>query len=290
MFEGISSSVVDLVYKITDILKLNSVYGIIKLVIDLSLVAIIAYFLFRLVKKTRAEQIIKGLIVIFILVAISYVFDLVILKFILTNIMTYGVLLVIVIFQPELRAAFEKIGRNSRISNVFGVEDTMAIKHSVSEICKAVEILSLKKIGALIVIERTTKVSEIAKEGITINGKLSSELLQSIFMPRSILHDGSVIVDRNTIIAAKCVLPLASENAVDKELGTRHRAAVGITEISDSIGVVVSEETGNVSVSENGKLRLNISNDKLREYLVKKMETSSLTKTIKEARKNKKIK
>lgn len=289
MFKDISSSYVSWIYDIADVLKLNTVYGVIKLVIDLSLVAIIIYFLFRVVKKTRAEQILKGIFIILLLVAVSYLLDLVILKFILTNIMTYGVLLVIVVFQPELRAAFEKIGRHSKINSVFKIEDTMVIKQAASEICKSVEIMSLKKIGAIIVIERNTKISDITKEGIAINGKLSNELLQSIFMPRNVLHDGAVIVDKNQIIAAKCVLPLASENAIDKDLGTRHRAAAGITEISDAIAVVVSEETGRISVAENGKIKTNISNEALRDYLCKKMESSSISKAIKEVKKNKKI-
>ncbi len=290
MAQDFSSGVVEAVYKLSDIFKLNSMYGVIKLIIDLTLVSVIIYFLFRLVKKTRAEQILKGVFVLLILVAISYLLDLVILKFILTNVMNYGVLLLIVIFQPELRTVFEKIGRNSKIGNVFSVEDSMLIKQVASEICKAVEILSLKKIGAIIVIERSTKVSEIAKEGIPINGKLSSELIQCIFTPRNPLHDGAVIVDRDMVIAAKCVLPLASENSIEKDLGTRHRAAAGITEISDCLAIVVSEETGSVAISENGKLRLNVSNDKLKEILCKKMESVSIVNSIKLARKNKKTK
>jgi diadenylate cyclase len=133
----------------------------------------------------------------------------------------------------------------------------------------------------LIVLERNTKISEVLKDGINLSAKVSCELLQNIFMPRTPLHDGAVVIDKNTIIAAKCILPLASENAVEKKLGTRHRAAVGITEISDSIVIVVSEETGIISLAENGKLKREITADELKGMLLKKLDKTRNNITLK---------
>ena len=204
----------------------------------------------------------------------------VILNFLLTNFLTYGVLLLIVIFQPEIRNVFEKIGR-SKIVDVFDMDENILVKHSISEIVKAVEIMSLKQIGALMVFERNIKLSEVLKEGITLNAKVSTELIQNIFMPRTPLHDGAVIIDKSQVLAAKCILPLASEVAVPKSLGTRHRAAVGITEISDAIVVVVSEETGTISIAESGKLIRDLTPDKLKELLLVKLDRTKNANAIK---------
>ena len=203
----------------------------------------------------------------------------VILKFLLTNFMTYGVVLLIVVFQPELRNVFEKLGR-SKLVDVFDMDDNIMVKHSISEIVKAVEIMSLKKIGAIIVIERITNVSEVLKEGISMSSKISSELLQNIFMPRTPLHDGAVVISKTQILAAKCILPLASEVSVPKSLGTRHRAAVGITEISDALVIVVSEETGIISLAEDGKLTRELTSESLKDLLLKKLDRTKSTHVI----------
>ena len=164
------------------------------------------------------------------------------------------------------------------IVDVFDMDDNILIKHSISEIVKAVEILSLKSIGALIVIERDTKISEVLKESIALKAKISSELIQNIFMPRTPLHDGAIVISGTEIVAAKCILPLASEVTVPKALGTRHRAAVGITEISDALVIVVSEETGIISVAENGTLTRNLTGDTLKDLLLKKTDRTKLGK------------
>lgn len=285
MIQKISSEIVKFLYMLSDILNLNSPLRVVILFIDIAIVVFIVYYFFKLIKQTRAEQIVKGILILFLLLIISNVFNMVILKFLLTNLMTYGTLLLIVVFQPELRSAFEKIGRSSKISNVFEVEDDILIKHSITEIVKAVEIMSLKKIGVLIVIEGNTKVSEVLKEGINLSAKVSSELLQNIFMPRTPLHDGAVIIDKSEILAAKCILPLASENTVEKKLGTRHRAAVGITEISDALVIVVSEETGIISIAEGGKLKRNLNGEQLKDILNKKIYRRVALKSLKNIRK-----
>ena len=239
-----------------------------------------------MIKKTRAGQIFKGIVLLFGLLVISKLFNMVILKFILTNFLTYGILLLIVVFQPELRNAFEMLGRR-RIVDVFDMDDNILVKHSISEIVKAVEIMSLKQIGALIVIERSTKVTEVLKEGVGLSAKVSSELIQNIFMPRTPLHDGAIVIDKNQILAAKCILPLASEISVPKNLGTRHRAAVGITEISDALVVVVSEETGIISLVESGKLTRNLTGDELKALLIEKLDRTQNRKAMKNTKKGK---
>lgn len=277
MFKNIGLEFVALMYKIADIFHLDSPLRVVVLVADVLIVSFIAYYVYKLIKQTRAEQIFKGIIVLLVLLIISKVFNMIILNFILTNLMTYGMLLFIVVFQPELRSAFEKIGRNKFV-DVFDMDENILIKHSISEIVKAVEIMSLKKIGALIVIERQTKISEIVKEGVDLSAKVSNELLQNIFIPKTPLHDGAIIIRGNVISAAKCILPLASENNVPRSLGTRHRAAVGISEIADVLVVVVSEETGTISLAEEGKLKRDLTGDTLKELLLKKLDRTKMGK------------
>ena len=280
MFNTIWPKIIEFMYMLKDILVLNSPWRVVVLIADIAIVALIIYYIGKILKQTRAKQIIKGLLLLVILVIVAKIFNMVILNFILTNFVTYGVILLIVVFQPEIRNVFEKIGR-SKLVGVFDMDDNIMVKHSISEIVKAVEIMSLKKIGALIVIERNTKVSEVLKEGINLSAKVSSELIQNIFMPRTPLHDGAIVVDKSQILAAKCILPLASEVSVPRNLGTRHRAAVGITEISDALVVVVSEETGIISLVENGKLRRELTGDKLKELLLTKLDRTKSAVNIK---------
>ncbi len=280
MFHTIWLKIIELMYFLKDALDLTSPWRVFILVIDLAIVLFIAYYIIRILRQTRAKQIVKGILMLAFLVIIAKVFNMVILNFILTNFVTYGVILLIVVFQPEIRNVFEKLGR-SKLVGIFDMDDNIMVKHSISEIVKAVEIMSLKKIGALIVIERNTKVSEVLKEGVNLSAKVSSELIQNIFMPRTPLHDGAIVIDKSEILAAKCILPLASEVSVPKNLGTRHRAAVGITEISDALVIVVSEETGIISLVENGKLRRELTGDTLKELLLTKLDRTKTGVNIK---------
>ena len=277
MLQNIFSGFVNMIYDLVRILDLTSPIRVLILIADLIIVMFIIYYFYKIIKTTRAGQIFKGILLIFFLFLIAKVFNMVILNFILTNFLSYGVILLIVVFQPELRNIFERIGR-SKIVDVFDMDDNILIKHSISEIVKAVEILSLKSIGALIVIERDTKISEVLKESIALKAQISSELIQNIFMPRTPLHDGAIVISGTEIVAAKCILPLASEVTVPKALGTRHRAAVGITEISDALVIVVSEETGIMSVAENGTLTRNLTGDTLKDLLLKKTDRTKLGK------------
>ena len=280
MLQNIFSGFVNMIYDLVRILDLTSPIRVLILIADLIIVMFIIYYFYKIIKTTRAGQIFKGILLIFFLFLIAKVFNMVILNFILTNFLSYGVILLVVVFQPELRNIFERIGR-SKIVDVFDMDDNILIKHSISEIVKAVEILSLKSIGALIVIERDTKISEVLKESIALKAKISSELIQNIFMPRTPLHDGAIVISGSEILAAKCILPLASEVSVPKSLGTRHRAAVGTTEISDALVVVVSEETGTISLAEGGKLTRELTADTLRDLLTKKLDRTKNKNVIK---------
>lgn len=280
MLQTIWLKIIDLMYLLKDVLNLTSPLRVVILVFDVAIVSFVSFYVVKILRQTRAKQIIKGILLFFFLVIIAKIFDMVILNFILTNFITYGVILLIVVFQPEIRNVFENIGRK-KLVDIFDMNDNILVKHSIAEIVKAVEIMSLKKIGALIVIERSTNVSEVLKEGITLSAKVSAELIQNIFMPRTPLHDGAIVINKSEILAAKCILPLASEVAVPKSLGTRHRAAVGITEISDALVIVVSEETGIISLVENGKLTRELTGDELKELLLLKLDRTKAATNLK---------
>jgi len=252
---------------------LSTPFRVVMLILDIAIVAVVVYYIYMLIKKTRAVQIFKGFLIILALLALSEVLDLVILNFILENFLTYGMILMIIVFQPELRSALEKLGRKN-IANIFDFDDKIRDKQVISEIVKAVEIMSLKKIGAIIVIEQSTKINDIIREGVDLSAKVSSELIQTIFNPRTPLHDGAVIIENNQIKAAKCVLPLASENMVPRNVGTRHRAAIGMSEVSDALVIVVSEETGTISYVEDGKMRRDLNGDKLSSILLRSLDNN----------------
>lgn len=252
---------------------ISSPFRVVMLILDVAIVAVVIYYIYMLVKKTRAVQIFKGFLIILLLLALSEVLDLVILNFILTNFLTYGMILIIIVFQPELRSALEKLGRKN-LSNIFDFDDKIRDKQVISEIVKAVEIMSLKKIGSIIVIEQSTKINDIIREGVDLSAKVSSELIQTIFNPRTPLHDGAIIIEDNQIKAAKCVLPLASENMVPRNVGTRHRAAIGMSEVSDALVIVVSEETGVISFVEDGKMKRDLNGDKLTSILLRSMDNN----------------
>lgn len=282
MLQDLINDFLIIVYNFINMLDISSPARVLILIADIAIVTTLAYYIYKLIKKTRASHIFKGIFLLIILSIVAKIFNMVILDYILTNFMTYGFIILIVVFQPELRNVFERIGRR-KIVDVFDMDDNILVKHSISEIVKAVEIMSLKQIGALIVMERQTKISDVLKEGVSIDSKISSELIQNIFMPRTPLHDGAVIISKNKIVAAKCILPLASEVSVPKNLGTRHRAAAGITEISDALVIVVSEETGIISLVESGKFQRELTGDELKSLLLTKLDrtkNSSAIKTI----------
>lgn len=223
-------------------------------IIDILIVAIAFYKLFMLIRETRAEQLSKGIIALFVFTKISEWIELYTVYWILEKAMTVGVLAILIVFQPELRRALEYIGRSSFFTKSFIEIKDESLSQVVDEIVEAVASLSRQKIGALIVMERTTGLSEVVETGTRIDGKVSSDLLINIFIPNTPLHDGAVIIKEDMIKAAGCFLPLTDNTSLSKDLGTRHRAALGISEKSDSLSIVVSEETGAISIAESGSL------------------------------------
>lgn len=239
-------------------------------IIDIIIVAVVLYKVFTLIRETRAEQLIKGIFAIFVFEKISGEgwLELYTINWILRNTMTVGVIAILIVFQPELRRGLEYIGRSSFFTKSFLEIKGENISKTVDEIVEACASLSRQRIGALIVLERETGLNEVAQTGTMINGLVSSDLLINIFIPNTPLHDGAVIIKDDRIKAAACFLPLTDNMNISKELGTRHRAALGISERSDCLAIVVSEETGSISIAENGTLARHLDTKTLRQILM----------------------
>lgn len=253
-------------------------------IIDVAIVAFVFYKLFMLIKATRAEQVLKGLAVLLVVTKVSEWLDLYTINYLLRNAMTVGVIAILIVFQPELRRGLEQLGRGKFFDkNFFKLEK----KHSfivIKEIVKAVETLSQNKIGALIVIERKTGLSDIIQTGVKIQAVVSKELLCNIFVPNTPLHDGAVLIREDEIVAAGCFLPLTENPNLSKQLGTRHRAALGISENSDGIAIIVSEETGIISLASDGKLTRYLDSKSLEDILTevyREKETTNPISTLK---------
>jgi diadenylate cyclase len=235
--------------------------------IDVVVVALVLYQLLRLLRGTQGTQVLVGLILLAVIGAIANQFNLVLLGWLFRNATFFIIIAVIVMFQPELRRALDQVGRLGRLGRLgrpLGGYNPGQYNQAISEAIRAAERLSSKRQGALIAFERSVGLEDYAATGVRINGEISAEMLQSIFYPNSPLHDGAVIVRGNKIIAAGCLLPLPEEGIVRERLGTRHRAAVGLSLASDALVMVVSEETGSISVIEEGKITRNLDGDGLR--------------------------
>lgn len=237
-------------------------------IVDILIVAVVFYKIFILIRKTRAEQLIKGIVVLLVLTKISEWLELYTINWILDNAMTVGALALLVVFQPELRRGLEYIGRTSLFTKPLAEIQDESLTKNIDEIVEATASLARQKIGALMVIENKTGLNEIVETGTKIDGFVSSDLLINIFIPNTPLHDGAVIIKDDKIKAAACFLPLTDDNTLSRELGTRHRAAIGISERSDSISIIVSEETGAISIAENGTISRYIDSQTLRQILL----------------------
>jgi len=251
----------------------RSPLAIIQSIVDIGIVSYVIYKVIVVVKETRAWQLIKGILFILIASELSKVLGLKTIAFILSNTISIAAISIVILFQPELRRGLEQIGR-SRFRDFFNFDEQSARVQTstvIDEIVKACVQLSKTYTGALIVVENETKVGEIINTGIQLDSIVTAELLVNIFTPNTPLHDGAVIIRNNKIKAAGCFLPLTDNLDLSKELGTRHRAALGITEISDSIAIVVSEESGKISFALNGGLTRNLNADTLRKALTKNM-------------------
>ena len=259
-------------------------FELVTLVIDLAIVIFLLYYFFKAVKGSRAWQLIKGIAFLIIATWVSGLLNLKILNSILTGIMNWGVIAIIVIFQPELRRGLEQLGTN-KFTKFFGLDSDLATKtkEDIYKVVIAASELSKTKTGALIVLERDINIQDIIATGVPMNSEVSPQLLVNIFVPKTPLHDGAVVISNNKIAAAACVLPLADDTDIAKELGTRHRAAIGISKESDSIVVVVSEETGKISVAKDGTLIADVREDVLKKILISNIVTKRFTrkKTVK---------
>jgi diadenylate cyclase len=232
---------------------------------DIAIVAFLIYHLILLVKETRAGQLIKGVFSILLLYMIAWGAELYTLRTIMEYVIRYGVIVLLILFQPELRKVLEQVGRSS-LSNLTVFAPNMSASEyersqmikTINAICDSCAILSKEKIGALIVMEKETKIGDIISTGTIIDSQASADLIKNVFFPNSPLHDGALVIRNSRLYAAGCFLPLSDNYEISRSLGTRHRAALGISEVSDAVVVVVSEETGNITVAKNGKLNIGI--------------------------------
>lgn len=247
--------------------------SLIRPILDIGIVAYVIYKIIILVKETRAWQLIRGILFIIIANELSRLIGLKTIHFLLNSTINVLAIALVVLFQPELRRGLEQIGR-SRFKDIISFDEAntkIQVTSAIEEMVKACTELSRTYTGALIVIERDTKLGEIINTGTQLDSNLNAELLLNIFTPNTPLHDGAVIIRDNRLKAAACFLPLTDNPNLSKELGTRHRAALGITEVSDSIAVIVSEESGKISFALNGGLTRNLTPDLLRKALNKNL-------------------
>ncbi len=258
--------------------------------LDVLLVAFVIYSAIKLIRETRAFQLAKGVLILALIYLVVTLLEMQVSEFILSFIFGNLLMILVVVFAPELRHALESMGRSSvSVFNVFNFKNRDEselqenIRNSINSVCRACTDMSDKQVGALIVFEKETLLGEISKTGTQLDAKVTTELIGNIFFPKAPMHDGAAVIKDGRVISAGCILPLTSNADLSSELGTRHRAAIGMSESSDAIVVVVSEETGAISVAEKGHLRRNISVGDLRETLTKNFtnETNGDTSKIK---------
>lgn len=239
--------------------------------IDILLLSLVLFFVYKLIRNSRAWKLLIGLLVLFFVSIIADAFDMLALNVVFGNFQQLGILAILVLFQPEIRMALEKVGGTpiSGIKSIAAAEsrELSTINAEIDALCTAVSDLSRDKVGALIVIERTTGLGDFIKSGVYVDAAISPHILRNIFFNKAPLHDGAVIIRDSRICAAGCFLPLSTKEDINKDLGTRHRAAIGLTEISDAIVIVVSEETGTVSLSVDGSLTRNYNYNTLKRAL-----------------------
>lgn len=260
----------------------DTAYSILKTIepidfLDVAILAYIIYVLIKFIKETRAGQIVKGVTLFICVYFLAAILNLKVLTYIISQTLNIGILAIVVLFQPEIRRAFEKVGHAKLTTFVPGISSSekefeIMWNNTIKSVCDSCRELSATKTGALIVIEQKTKLGEQIENGTVIDALPSKELFGNIFYPKTPLHDGAAIVREGKIIAAACFLPKpAKEEIINKKLGSRHRAAIGMSENSDAIIIVVSEETGQISVAENGILIRDFTPESLREFLHRKL-------------------
>ncbi len=255
-------------------------------IVEIIILAYLIYHVVKWVKNTRAWALVKGLVVIMLFWLVAVVFELNVLIWIITNTINVGIIAIIIVFQPEFRKALEQLGQKNIVKSIITFDDSRDRNerfsdHSLNEIIRATFELARNKTGALIVLEEDIPLKDFESTGIYIDSIISSELLINIFEHNTPLHDGAVILRGDRIVAATCYLPLSDNMQLSKDLGTRHRAGIGISEVSDSLTIIVSEETGKVSIAKAGKLIRNVDGDYLRKKLVEAQNKTTEIKKIK---------
>ncbi len=261
-------------------------------ILEIIILSYLIYTLIMWVKKTRAWTVFRGIIVIAIFMGFAAVFKLNTILWLFRNMISVGILAVVILFQPELRRALEELGKKNIISDVLirndSIKSDRVNDNTIQELISAATFMSKNKTGALIVIEQNVPLGEYEATGINIDAAVSRQLVENIFEHNTPLHDGAVIIRNNRVVAATCYLPLTGRNDLNKDLGTRHRAAVGISEVSDSMTLVVSEENGQISIAHGGTLYENLDVESLRSRLSSLQ--SSKNSQNKKGRKAKRIK
>lgn len=273
MFENISKLNFDFADYIRDLQ--SHPWQIVTFILDITIVIFLLIYFVKLAKKSRVWQLIKGIVFLIVITFLSNLLELRLLYFILTSFMTYGVIALLIIFQPELRRALEQLG-SSTFSRMVGIDKSLRdkTKEAIYKVVIAAKEMAKSKTGALIVFERDIKIQDIIETGIKLDSEISPQMLVNIFVPKTPLHDGAVIISNNKITSAACILPLADDKDIARELGTRHRAAIGISKESDAIAVVVSEETGKISIAKDGTLIADVKEDALKRILIKNLITA----------------
>lgn len=242
-----------------------------KVIVEIIILWFVFYMIILFIKGTRTVQVLKGLFILFIIFLITQRLGLETINWILTKLIPISIIAFLIIFQPELRRGLARLGQ-------FGIFP--AKEHVIDEISKSAFALSKKKIGALIAIEREVGLRAYIESGVSMDGKVSSELISTIFMPNTPLHDGGIVIEEDRIVSAGCLFPLSQETHITKTLGTRHRAAIGLTEETDAIAVVVSEETGMISIAVGGKLTRNLDREELVKSLTNLYKPKKEKKTL----------
>ncbi len=242
-------------------------------IVEIVIIAALIYEIMIWIKNTRAWTLFKGIVILIVFVLLAAIFNLNTILWIADKTLNVGIIAAIIVFQPELRRALEQLGRKNFINNIFTFDDSKNKNErfsdrTITELVKATYELAKHKTGALIVIEKEISLTEYERTGIAIDSEISNQLLINIFEHNTPLHDGAVIIRGDRIVAATCYLPLSDNMELSKELGTRHRAGVGVSETTDSFTIIVSEETGKVSVAEGGKLIRNVDGENLKSELV----------------------
>ncbi len=240
-------------------------------ILDIFIVAVIIYYVLKLIRETSSARILRGVLVVLLMVQAADILGFNMLSYLFQTIVTWGIIVLIILFQPELRRVLERIGKTSFAKIMVRSDEQPIEEAAISQIVAACKDMSWTRTGALIIFERAEKLDHIARTGTIVDATVSDELVRNVFYPKSPLHDGAMIVRDSRIYAAGCVLPLSANQHLPKELGTRHRAAVGMSEASDCVSLIVSEETGAITVVMDGVLQRNLVPEQLYELLCKQL-------------------